>query len=290
MRELPVLLPGQRGAPDVVGAVPQASAGAEDGTPDKPRPPISGGVVAGDAPSILVRGLPEDEVVAQESSTMNHASDCAIHNGPAEKPGPCDCGANKTATIRKPKVMPGVTIHARMPTKTDAVQRLGLDGVSPAGGKPYRNIKIKPYTAFIIATNGDQHPISYRGGYKYQTDVDFTMPTGICPDSTISNGFLHLNVAGVLTIKAGYAWDGATGAIWTNTIKRGSLVHDALYQLMRAGKLHSHRRERVDILFRNICLADGMWRVRAWWVHRAVRRLAGAAADPKNKKKVMVAP
>lgn len=23
---------------------------------------------------------------------VKHASDCAVHNGPAKKPGPCDCG------------------------------------------------------------------------------------------------------------------------------------------------------------------------------------------------------
>ena len=271
VRELPVLLPGHRGAGEVVGPVSEESAGPEDGSGGGPGHSISGTVVAGSAPSVLVRGIPEDKMVAQEQPSMN----------------------DPPATIRKPKATPGVTIHAKMPTKKEGAAQAtkrGLDGISPAGGKPYRNIKVKPWAALVIADNGDQHPISYREGYKYQTDVDFTMPTGIHPDSTISNGFLHLNVAGILTIKAGYAWDGATGAVWTKSIRRGSLVHDALYQLMRQKKLHAHRRERIDMLFRDICLADGMWRARAWWVYRGVRRLAGFAADPKNAKKVIVAP
>ncbi|MDA8018651.1 MAG: hypothetical protein MPN21_14515 [Thermoanaerobaculia bacterium] len=36
-------------------------------------------------------------------------------------------------------------------------------------------------------------------------------------------------------IEAGYAWNGATGAIDTPSFRRASLIHDGLYQLMREG-------------------------------------------------------
>ena len=29
------------------------------------------------------------------TSSIRHFSDCAVHNAPAMKPGPCDCGAEK---------------------------------------------------------------------------------------------------------------------------------------------------------------------------------------------------
>lgn len=32
--------------------------------------------------------------------TTNHKSDCAIHNMPAELPGPCNCGVDRTPRER----------------------------------------------------------------------------------------------------------------------------------------------------------------------------------------------
>ena len=32
---------------------------------------------------------------------INHLSDCALHNGPATIPAPCDCGADATMTPAK---------------------------------------------------------------------------------------------------------------------------------------------------------------------------------------------
>ena len=57
-----------------------------------------------------------------------------------------------------------------------------------------------------------------------------------------------------------------------------SLVHDAMYQLMRMGEMSNIYREEADKLLRDICIEDGMWRVRAWWVYRAVRMFGGRAA------------
>lgn len=33
----------------------------------------------------------------KHEATVVHASDCALHNGPAYEAGPCDCGAVKAA-------------------------------------------------------------------------------------------------------------------------------------------------------------------------------------------------
>lgn len=53
---------------------------------------------------------------------------------------------------------------------------------------------------------------------------------------------------------------------------RGSLVHDALYQLMRQGHLDpdKYRETAVDLL-RTMCREDGMSAIRAWWVYKGVR-------------------
>jgi hypothetical protein len=34
-----------------------------------------------------------DGVLVKVAQSKTHASDCALHNGPALKPGRCDCGA-----------------------------------------------------------------------------------------------------------------------------------------------------------------------------------------------------
>jgi hypothetical protein len=87
----------------------------------------------------------------------------------------------------------------------------------------------------------------------------------------LRNGFLH--------IKAGYCWDGPSGpTIDTENFMRGSLIHDALYQLMREGKISLSYRRRADELLREICLKDGMSRLRAWWVYWGVRLFARFAA------------
>ncbi len=67
---------------------------------------------------------------------------------------------------------------------------------------------------------------------------------------------------------------------------RGSLVHDALYQLMRRpengldGNVH---RETADRILKDICKEDGMLVIVAWLVYFVVHHFAAPAADPANK-------
>lgn len=115
--------------------------------------------------------------------------------------------------------------------------------------------------------------IRYSAGYKYQLEEVYQHPTGITPVvDAPGNRFVGLAPDGLLTIAAGYAWDGASGpAIDTPSFMRGSLVHDALYQLIGLGVLTTNNREAADRLLRDICIEDGMWRIRAAWVYAAVR-------------------
>ena len=81
----------------------------------------------------------------------------------------------------------------------------------------------------------------------------------------------------------GYAWDGPSGpAIDTKNFMRGSLVHDACYQLMREGLLPQDKRKPSDVLLWLICLDDGMSRTRADYVYHAVRTFAGRSARPRK--------
>ena len=132
--------------------------------------------------------------------------------------------------------------------------------------------------------------IYYKSGYKYQLDKDYFIQLNVCPAIDIITKFIDWTIEG-MTIKEGYAWDGPSGpTIDTKNFMRGSLVHDALYQLIRQGYLPRESRLQADLELRRICLEDGMSRIRAWWVYHAVRLGGGPAADPRNRKVVLTAP
>jgi len=134
--------------------------------------------------------------------------------------------------------------------------------------------------------------IAYNGGYKYQLKEKYSVTISIKPAAPIDTEYIDLDAEGTLTIAEGYAWDGPSGpTIDTLTFMRGSLVHDALYQLMREGKLdHISNREAADRTLQKICKEDGMWSLRAWWVYHGVRLFADPAADPAEKRPVTRAP
>ena len=136
------------------------------------------------------------------------------------------------------------------------------------------------------------HPyIAYKKGYKYQLVEPYEVTVPIRPDEDVTTDYVDLTRDGKLIIKKGYAWDGPSGpTIDTPSFMRGSLVHDALYQLLRMQKIGSNYRKEADEEIRRMCLEDGMWRLRAWYVYRALRKGGGFAADPANQKKAYYAP
>jgi hypothetical protein len=133
--------------------------------------------------------------------------------------------------------------------------------------------------------------IVYRGGYKYQLKATYQVQVEIRPESDIASEFIALDCDGRLTIRSGYAWDGPSGpTIPTLSFLRGSLIHDALYQLIREGWLFLKHREAADKILRRVCIEDGMSRIRAWWVYHAVRVFGNPAADPACTRPCMTAP
>jgi hypothetical protein len=127
--------------------------------------------------------------------------------------------------------------------------------------------------------------IRYRQGtYKYQLRRPHVERTSLRPERTICTDWIALETDGTMTISSGYAWDGASGPTWdSKSSMRGSLVHDAAYQLLRMELLPPWFRVQADAEFRRICIEDGMfrWRAHAW--HWAVRTLASGAAEAKSE-------
>ena len=131
--------------------------------------------------------------------------------------------------------------------------------------------------------------IAYKKGFKYQLIEDYSADIPIFPASIAENDYVVLGL-GHIFIRAGYAWDGPSGPTFdTKTFMRGSLVHDALYQLMREGLL-SLDRVWSDRLLRQMCREDGMCRLRAWWVFKGVRWGGRGSASPRGLRAVLRAP
>lgn len=134
--------------------------------------------------------------------------------------------------------------------------------------------------------------IQYRSKYKHQLVEGYviTLPQlqGI---AKYDEKYLCLRFTGTLYIRSGYAWDGASGPLVdTKQNMRGSLVHDALYQLIRVGAIPESYRDVCDKIFRDICIEDGVvaWRAYLWYYGLKVG--GGLAASPENKRITRIAP
>lgn len=116
--------------------------------------------------------------------------------------------------------------------------------------------------------------------YPFQVIREITIEkTGIIGFDVVTE-YIVLDKSGNLTIKAGYAWDGATSTITNIEFLLGSLVHDAFYQLMRNGRILRHLRRKVDRLLVTIIRVNGMWRIKAAVVYGLVRMLSSKYTYP----------
>lgn len=122
-------------------------------------------------------------------------------------------------------------------------------------------------------------------GDCYQLIEDYISNTAIKVLKTVEHYFIKLFPGGALILKAGYCWDGASGAFDTDSIMRGACEHDAKYELLRQGLISQENRPISDNELEQTCLDDDMNRFRAAYVHEAVEHLAEKAADPSNKRK-----
>jgi hypothetical protein len=115
-------------------------------------------------------------------------------------------------------------------------------------------------------------------GWKYTLVEPVTVQTTVKPDHTILDDQrrMVLYKTGVMTIGSGYSWDGASGpALDTKDFMLASLVHDALYQLIRLGLIDKSYRKAADETLYSLCRLAGMPWWRAQYVYTAVRLFGG---------------
>lgn len=147
--------------------------------------------------------------------------------------------------------------------------------------------------------------IEYKAGYKYQLSIsEYPLMLPIAPGDEIFHynrnteiisvdddmdhvkcgPFLALWPSGKMRIYEGYAWDGPSGpAFDTPNFMTPSMVHDALYQLMRNRVIpRDPFRAMADEIMYQMCKRRGMCGARAWWCKRGVVRFGAKAATKKR--------
>ena len=119
-------------------------------------------------------------------------------------------------------------------------------------------------------------------GYKYQLVNSYTIELPIdYPMVTYETKYKFVVLKNsTIYIKFGYAWDGPSGpTIDTENFMRGSLVHDALYQIFRENPhIAREHKDTADRLLQSMCIEDGMSKLRAAWVYWGVRIFGAKSA------------
>lgn len=116
----------------------------------------------------------------------------------------------------------------------------------------------------------------YTKGWKYRLEEDYVVQLTFTPKVAIDAKWISVTMDGLLTLKSGYAWDGASGpTLDSEESIMPSAVHDACYQLIRMNVVDTKNRKVVDKMFYNLCIEEGMNVIRAslWYV--AVRLFGG---------------
>ena len=101
-------------------------------------------------------------------------------------------------------------------------------------------------------------------GWKYELLETETLNINTVIGHDIETEYINYYFAtGRLFVEPRYAWDGASGPTWDDkTNMRASLIHDALYQLIREGHLDIKWRKRADELLRDIFIEDAISQIR----------------------------
>jgi hypothetical protein len=134
--------------------------------------------------------------------------------------------------------------------------------------------------------------IRYRSGFKYVLVDDYeVLLVYTRPQRNIVTEYITLASCGRLWIRHGYAWDGPSGPTCdTRDSLRGSLVHDALYQLIREGLLEPDQRRNSDRELRDILIEDGMSATRSGYWFEGVEHFGKNAATGDGGRPVLTAP
>lgn len=139
--------------------------------------------------------------------------------------------------------------------------------------------------------------LAYKEGYTNIVWEDYEIQLPFNPPEIIETEWIVFRLNGKLWIRHGYAWDGASGpTIDTKNTVIASLVHDALYQLMRMNLLDHSYRSVVDDLLEQAAMAATPWyrkpiaKIRFTLWKKGVNVFGEGSSLPSGENPVLYAP
>lgn len=147
----------------------------------------------------------------------------------------------------------------------------------------------------ISSARGNMAHLQYQDAEKYlykiyqAASIEVPFKSGLQPKQIVANDFITLECIDsdtvLLTAKKGYSWDGASGAINTESWIIASLIHDMFYQLFREGSLDRSLRKQADqamYYFLKKSMIRGNYLSRQWGATRARASYLGVRAVGKK--------
>ncbi len=114
--------------------------------------------------------------------------------------------------------------------------------------------------------------LSKEDSMKYELLTNYRIQTNIYPEHKVRTKHITLFKNGILSIRRRFKWNGGDMVIDTDTVIRGSLVHDALCILYHLKLLAKKWIKRINDIYRDVCRKDGMSLVR-YCLHRLGLRI-----------------
>ena len=124
---------------------------------------------------------------------------------------------------------------------------------------------------------------------KYRLEKEYSEMTGIIGYEA-ETPLIKLTLIGKLTVRYGYGFDPSGPTIDTKSSLRGSLEHDAYFELMRLGLIPLSEMDYINDRLEYVCKQDGMMDFRAEAWDFFLDRFGKSSADPKNNPEILTAP
>jgi len=129
--------------------------------------------------------------------------------------------------------------------------------------------------------------MKFFSGYKHVLAETIVFQTSIYPEKDTGTELIQLTTKGLLTVCKWYPWDGASGPVIDRASNyEASCAHDALYELMRKGRIPHCYWELCDLEYIRLLEEHGAWRITMWIDAKGLAFAKGAAAHPRKRKKV----
>ena len=121
---------------------------------------------------------------------------------------------------------------------------------------------------------------------EFEMQASYTIQTDIV-GFVFEDANVKLTIMGELTAKTGFLFGASGPCVDTVSSREGSCFHDCLYYISQQGGFDDARdnnkvRKRSDELIRDLCLKNGMLKIRAHTWYRTLRLLGESSWNDKD--------